>query len=504
MIGGLDYSRPKAAGERLRSFAEDCHRFLHKTVLLTGEREILATDNGRECLLVSLRLVTRICANVSITLPSEAGLLLEECETLVDQLGCGSVVSFVPSPIKLESYDAILNIGGSVKPDLPWTTINSNGWLARVSSGTKPLGRDCSQSNPIGAMVAACLGVTEVFKRLIRLKESRGRLANGLTFSVFSFSEHDPSAGPQIPAELSLDLLLVGAGAIGNGVIYLLSRLPTSGKAAIIDGQTFGPENFGTCIMMGSSEIGVSKARFAAQALNHPGFTATGFEGEFSQVYSQMNGQASPSVVLTALDNIDARHEVQSELWPDLIIDGAIGDFACQVSRHPWGQDVACLKCLFVEPSSEPAEAIASRATGLTLDRSKQPSSSINEDDIQLAPAEKREWLTRRLGRQVCSVIEEGVAQVISEEKQTAAFHPSVPFVACLSAAMMVGELVKFLARTPSPLEPRYQLDVLRGPVNGLFLPQERRRDCICHTRRHNIELVRSLRNSTHGSQKPF
>lgn len=30
-------------------------------------------------------------------------------------------------------------------------------------------------------------------------------------------------------------------------------------------------------------------------------------------------------------------------LWPDLVIDGAIRDFGCQVSRHPWDDDTACL-----------------------------------------------------------------------------------------------------------------------------------------------------------------
>ena len=36
------------------------------------------------------------------------------------------------------------------------------------------------------------------------------------------------------------------------------------------------------------------------------------------------------------MDNIDVRHEVQRTLWPNVVIDGAIGDFMCQVRRHPW------------------------------------------------------------------------------------------------------------------------------------------------------------------------
>ena len=40
------------------------------------------------------------------------------------------------------SFDAILSVGTAVNPSLPWTTINSNGWLARVSSGTRDLPAD--------------------------------------------------------------------------------------------------------------------------------------------------------------------------------------------------------------------------------------------------------------------------------------------------------------------------------------------------------------------------
>ena len=59
----------------------------------------------------------------------------------------------------------------------------------------------------------------------------------------------------------------------------------------------------------------------------------------------------APAVVLNGLDNIPGRHQVQRATWPDVIVDGAIGDFTCQVSRHPWPDDIACLMCLFREPS---------------------------------------------------------------------------------------------------------------------------------------------------------
>jgi hypothetical protein len=214
-------------------------------------------------------------------------------------------------------------------------------------------------------------------------------------------------------------------------------------------------------------------------------------------VFAERLGQEihHPRVVLAGLDNIEARHAVQ-DLWPDVVIDGATGDFGCQVSLHPWGEDVACLRCLFRHPGGEPAEDIASRATGLRAARTRAAEELLTEEDVLAAPHDKQHWLRQRVGRPICSVVQEGVAQVLSEEKQRDDFAPSVPFVACLSASMAVGELVKFAAGWSTPLEPRFQFDVLRGPASGQFYPQERRPDCFCMTRQLNIGKWRQTRST--------
>ena len=120
----------------------------------------------------------------------------------------------------------------------------------------------------------------------------------------------------------------------------------------------------------------------------------------------------------------------------------------------------------------------------------------MTEEDIVQAPDSKRDWLQARIGRQKCSVVREAIAREVSRDSLTQGFEPSVPFVACLSASMVVGELVKSVAGWPTPLEPRFQFDVLRGPALGLQLPQGRRSDCLCVTRRSNIDRVRNHRRT--------
>lgn len=64
---------------------------------------------------------------------------------------------------------------------------------------------------------------------------------------------------------MKVDQLLAGVGAIGNGVVYLLERLPMSGHLLIVDSQDYGPENLGTRIMIGPQDVGNSKALFGAE-----------------------------------------------------------------------------------------------------------------------------------------------------------------------------------------------------------------------------------------------
>ena len=117
--------------------------------------------------------------------------------------------------------------------------------------------------------------------------------------------------------------------------------------------------------------------------------------------------------------------------------------------------------------------------------------SHLSEDDVLAAPGTKRELLRPHIGKPICSVVEAAMALKLSEERQRAYFEPSVPFVACFSACMVVSELVAHIARWPSVLEPRFQFDFLRGPGYGQLLPQERRDTCLCR-RTSVIEKIRA------------
>jgi molybdopterin/thiamine biosynthesis adenylyltransferase len=334
--------------------------------------------------------------------------------------------------------------------------------------------------------------VGEVFKRLVALRPGRGQLLDALAFDLRSYSIADFGADGGEPLEQLIalpDTVIVGVGAIGNGVAYLLSRLRLKGRVTVVDHQRFGDENLGTCILIGPADLDRPKAEVIAELLHGDGLEVKPVVGDVATFAAEL--AKPPRIVVVGVDSVDARHEAQ-ELWPDLMIDGAIGAFVAQVGRHPWDEPVGCLRCVFRHPPGRAAEVVVSEATGLSVERARHADDQVTDGDVSAAPAEKQEWLRARIGRRICAVAAEVAS--ISARPQAEGFAPSVPFVATMSGAMMVGELIKAAMGMASPLAPRYQFDLLQGPARGLHVPQVRRVDCKCVTRRKNIDAVRQGR----------
>ena len=139
------------------------------------------------------------------------------------------------------------------------------------------------------------------------------------------------------------------------------------------------------------------------------------------------------------------------------------------------------------------AETVQSEATGLSLETLSRQEDLLSAADLDRAPEDKREFLRARIGRPICSVIQEGIALMISQDEQQKGFEPSVPFTACFSSCMVVAEMIAHIMKWPSALAPRFQFDFLMGPQYGQELPQGRRTSCIC-SRHKNIDRVRTAR----------
>src|SRR5437764_650503 len=92
-----------------------------------------------------------------------------EIQEIVDEYGIHKL-TVVAETEPFSGFAATLNVGTDTSPEQPIVAVNAHGWLFRVTSGGVPIDRVCSQYNPIAALAAAAMGVSEIFKILIKLQ----------------------------------------------------------------------------------------------------------------------------------------------------------------------------------------------------------------------------------------------------------------------------------------------------------------------------------------------
>lgn len=499
----LAASRPLGVARELARAPVDRDAIFSRRVILTGEKCFLEHANGRWCFEDALRLLARTVGELDVVVPDGVPEFRREVEALIGTMYAQGAVRLVPGQEpEYEGATAILNVGPSARTDLPWTAVISNGWVARCSSGGARLPAECRQSNPLGALLAASFGVTEVFKRVYGIPSEVAEPCGETAFSLFTMSQSFSDVGPALPEPVILPrTLLVGAGAIGNGVVLLASQLPLAGSLSILDKQPFAPENLGTCcILDAQSWLGKSKAKMLGGWLQER--SQMDVEGIDSTIQMAMQDDAFTSknfdLVINGLDDVTARRDVQ-KLWPSLLVDGAINSIGASVVTHSMDhRNFACMRCTFSEPQVDLAAA-QQRATGLSqASLNGDANRPLSDVDIDAASEEFRPWLRdqQRKGATVCSTIASGMAERLGLVFSPG-FRPSVPFVATASAALVMSQVLKGLYWRSEPFVHEFQFGSLFiGPDTGVRFSRKAAPDCICTTKRHIIDEVLAERRA--------
>lgn len=489
-------SRPLGVAQGLTKRSMDPATVYAKIVVLTGEAATLSTENGRWCYLDAMRLLSRVVGRLRVLVPPECPELLAEVRAYGDAAWSHREFTVFGDTDMTRHGDvhAVLNVGTQVRSDLPWTSINANGWIARVSSG-KALPSDSSQANPMAALMAASLGVTEVFKRIFEIPDETGPLLERTEFSLYELSTPPTHRGPPLPGRIVFpDMLLTGAGAIGNAIALLLSQLPLEGRLQIVDRQRYRDENLGTCLLLEKSGwLNEPKAVRLATWLNrHGSLQAEGIEASIEATLAAgVLNDRHINLVLNGLDDPAARRVTQ-QLWPAVIIDGGINEVGAAVTEYrlDWPES-ACLMCWFEAPQIDVRE-LQSKWTGLRTETLEDGGRQLSDCDIEAADRCRQPWLReqQRQGKTVCSIITEAqLASRLGVETESG-FRPSVPFVAAAAAALVIAQAVKSVLLPALPTVPMFQM-------GSLFLGPERsavaRRvpTATCHCQRHRNSILR-------------
>jgi len=267
------------------------------------------------------------------------------------------------------------------------------------------------------------------------------------------------------------------------------------GNVLLIDKDAYGPENLGTCVLIGRD---AAEKRPAKAHWNRDYLRSTGSKLEVEALKGDIeHGLAAVEpylgLVINGLDRVEPRHAIQ-DAWPDVIVDGALRRFQCQLVSYDHGAGYGCLRCVFDLPAARDPLAVQAEILGVAAEVIAQDM-EITAVHVAAAPEAKRPFLQTKVGERAHAV---ACARAIEmkgmfADNTEADFAPSVPFVATMTAVLVMGDVVRRIMRLPHRTR-RFQFDVLVGPDRALKISEKAKVSCRCQKRAGAIEKLREAR----------
>jgi ThiF family len=145
--------------------------------------------------------------------------------------------------------------------------ILGRGWIAMAGAAVRP---DGDTENPLGATLAACIGVGYLFRTAIGILPVRC-----VRLSLWNLRGGEAAAdGPGLHDASLGRALVVGSGAVGSAILYLLPLARLSGEFAIVDRDLVAVSNLSTAPIFFAEHVGLAKVEIGRKYLERNGVTA--------------------------------------------------------------------------------------------------------------------------------------------------------------------------------------------------------------------------------------
>lgn len=473
----------------LRALGLDPATFQHRlgqTVSLTIGNEAARTFEGRVALLTASRLLARLFARV--VLFGQCGPLLEEARAWGDgDISVGSTAQGDTLAIGDASSPAVVHIAAH-----GWRVVLRHEPIAISSQG---------DGNPVGAIVAACMGVAEVFKAVVLRSDSgiQLQLAGDLDFSTFDYRVGPSGASPSLPEQLDIDeVVQFGTGSVGSAVLYALKFIKRlRGTMLLVDDDSPpSKRNAGRYIDLVSEDLSgtwPNKVGWAATKVRDalPNIQVTPFRGTVRE-FTDARGDSPVRLAISAVDSVTSRRDIVDAL-PLRVINAGTGKTTVTISRHGFNDGMACLMCSHIGQTAADLGPISyyAQLTGLPEGRVfallNQRQALVREDLNHMVRAGK---LTAAATEQYEgglfeNLIKDGALYAAAQlNSQGQSQTVTLAFVSAFAGAMLAGEVLKETISTlrPNGQENWYRQDMLFVP-NDITTAQQQDQTgkCLCH-----------------------
>lgn len=224
--------------------------------------------------------------------------------------------------------------GGNASLALRVTWGGWSGGVAPLTSETR-LGED--ETFPPASILAAALGVSEIFAALLGKDLMAGRRSLGMNLREADQLWTEPVS--PLSLYLPKSLWLLGLGHLGQAYAWVAASLtyPEGDRPRFVlqDFDVVKESNLSTSIMSFSDNLGVLKTRVVSRWLESRGFATRLIERPFAGDLRVSRDE--PRVLLAGLDNFVARRLLESA-GVDLVVDVGLGALAADY-------DGICLQC---------------------------------------------------------------------------------------------------------------------------------------------------------------
>jgi hypothetical protein len=326
-----------------------CRDYQRAQCVVTIDSAAIHTQSGQTTLLVACNLLSRWCRHVEVVLaPDDLDADSIRGGKLENEVMC---VMRDADPFGAFSWgdrhragDALrLHIGSlPIDSDPQVTVINGAGWLAGLGAPFCATPFEARDSNIIGPVAAACLGVAQVFKRAIGFP-TEGLIREGL-FDLFNLEWLSTTAvGERRPIVRNIQpgrVLLVGGGAVGSSFAYCIRLAPVRCEVGIVDKDYVLIENFNRSPIFGKSTFGMPKADVVGNALRNASVAAYSFPipwNEFIAAHAKESREFDVWLPLANEDNV--RASIQNNIPPLLIYAATNSNWGASHGRWIPGRD---------------------------------------------------------------------------------------------------------------------------------------------------------------------
>lgn len=330
---------------RTNLYVGDGDTYVDKTVLLTGDPQVLGTYVGQVIAIISANMLSRWCRHAKVLMPSVqmhsllgAGMLADA--VLAQMRGADPFGNF-EAVQKAGGHDLVLFVGSNIPPALgspeSATAVSAADWAGAVRrAGDGGLEVDSQDHNPIGAAAAAILGGAQLFRDALGLASI---FEPGFLFDAFTGA---PAAAqpPQRPFPEGVDLgrvLMTGAGAVGSSAAFFMDMFRVKARLTCVDADWFKVENLARTALFNYVHCSLKKVEALAQALaRSASIKVTPLDAWWHETDQNLGAY---DIVLPVANEYGVRQSLQPA-FPPLMIHASTGNnWNVTFGRHIPGRD---------------------------------------------------------------------------------------------------------------------------------------------------------------------